>query len=185
MKVLIINAHPNLESFTTSISKKIHHTNKALEHESSLLNLASLNFDLSFEGFSDRQKIDFIEPDLKAAQEQIRKSDHIIITSPIWWSTYPAILKGFFDRTLLPGFAFKYHKGKTFQEKLLTGKTAELVLLSDAPAWYRKFLLRDPAATILKRDILGFCGIKVKKVHRIGNVGKLSKEEREEIINSF
>ena len=63
------------------------------------------------------------------------------------------------------------------------GKTAELVLLSDAPSWYRKFILRDPAATVLKRDILGFCGIKVKNITRIGSVGKLDQNRRKEIIN--
>ncbi|AYF43771.1 flavin reductase [Halobacteriovorax sp. BALOs_7] len=185
MKVLIINAHPDLESFTTSISNKIYESHLAKGHDVTLLNLATIDFEISFKGYSDREKIDTLETDLESAQKQIKKSDHIIITTPIWWSTYPAILKGFFDRTLLPGFAFKFHKGKMVQEKLLTGKTAELVLLSDAPAWYRRYLLKDPAATILKRDILGFCGIKVKKVHRIGSVGSLDAEARERVIKTF
>ncbi len=185
MKVLIINAHPDLESFTSKIAHKIHETSLTRGQEAHLLNIASLKFDPNFKGFSDRQKIDSLEPDLVNAQKLIKDSDHIIITTPIWWSTYPAILKGFFDRTLLPGFAFKYQKGKMLQEKLLTGKTAKLILLSDAPVWYRRFIQRDPAAQILKRDILGFCGIKVNRIQRIGKVGKLGADEREKIIASY
>ena len=55
MKVLIINAHPNLESFTTSISNKIHKTHLTKGHDVSLLNLASIDFDISFKGYSDRE----------------------------------------------------------------------------------------------------------------------------------
>lgn len=95
------------------------------------------------------------------------------------------MLKGFLDRILLPGFAYKYHKEKMLPEKLLTGKTAELILLSDAPAWYRHYLLKDPVTTVLKRDILGLCGIKVKKVHCIGSVGQLDEKAREKVIEEF
>lgn len=177
MKILILNGHPNLESFTSKIAKEL-----KIKKNAKLVNLSELNFNPVFEGFSDQSEL---EEDLKIVQQEIINADHIIITSPIWWSTYPALLKGFFDRVLLPNFAFKYKKDSPFQEKLLQGKTAELYLLSDAPAWYRKFLLGDPAAKILKRDILGFCGIKVKKVHRIGNVRYLSEEKRKEILEKI
>jgi hypothetical protein len=39
----------------------------------------------------------------------------------------PAIAKGFIDRVLLPGFAFKHHSGKIFPEKLLKGKSLRLL----------------------------------------------------------
>jgi putative NADPH-quinone reductase len=182
MNVLIINAHPDLGSFTSKISNKLHKKHNLLGNTSKQLNLAELDFPISFKGFGD---IEELPADLVKAQELIKWSEHIVITSPIWWSTYPALLKGFFDRTLLPNFAFQYVKGKAVPKKLLTGRTAELFLLSDAPAWYRKYLLRDPAATVLKRDILGFCGIKVKKVSRIGNVRSLSAPKREEIISKL
>ncbi|EQC47292.1 NAD(P)H-dependent oxidoreductase [Bacteriovorax sp. Seq25_V] len=174
MKILILNGHPNLESFTSKIANEL-----KIKKNAKLINLSELNFNPIFEGFSDQSEL---EEDLKIVQNEIRDADHIIITSPIWWSTYPALLKGFFDRVLLPNFAFRYKKDSPFQEKLLQGKTAELYLLSDAPAWYRKYILRDPAAISLKRDILGFCGIKVTKIHRIGNVRYLDSVQRERVI---
>ncbi|MFT6633038.1 MAG: putative NADPH-quinone reductase [Bacteriovoracaceae bacterium] len=182
MNILIINGHPDALSFTSKIAKKVFDKSLIKNPQTEILNLYDLVFNPIFKGFTDTQEL---EPDLKLAQEKLKWADHIVITTPIWWSTYPALLKGFFDRTLLPGFAFRYHKGKAIQEKLLVNKTAELILLSDAPIWYRVFFQKDPAAKILKRDILGFCGINVKKIKRIGEVGKLSKEQREKILSKI
>jgi putative NADPH-quinone reductase len=177
MKTLIINGHPDQKSFTSQIARSIF---KQLEGQNlEILNVSELNFNPVYLGFGDTQKL---EEDIAISQQKIKDANHIIILTPIWWSTYPALLKGFFDRVLMPNFAFRYDEGQTLQTKLLTGKTAELILMSDAPAWYRKYILRDPAAKILKRDILGFCGIKVNKVRRVGNVRGLSQEERAKII---
>ena len=182
MSILIINGHPDLNSFTSQLAKRkydnIHSTNKDV----TLLNIAELEFDIFYKGFSEKKSL---EPDLIEAQSKIKNAEHIILFTPIWWSTYPALLKGFFDKVLQPNFAFKYQKGKAMPEKLLTGRTAEIVLLSDAPSWIRKYLMQDPAAKILKRDILGFCGIKVKKVRRIGAVSSISVGDRERIIDSI
>ncbi len=177
MKVLIINGHPDKMSFTSSIASALQR-----KYQGKLIHLADLKFNPVFTGFD---KTIPLEDDLIQAQKDITEAKHIIITTPIWWSTYPALLKGFLDRVLLPDFAFSYKPGATFQDKLLKGRTAELYLLSDAPAWYRKYLLRDPAATSLKRDVLGFCGIKVKKIHRIGNVRNINAEERIKFIEKI
>lgn len=184
MKTLIINGHPDLNSFTSKIARKKYENYKTNNNDVTLLEIAKLNFNPVFLGFGDDTTKE-IEADLVEAQKQIKDANHIVIVSPIWWTTYPALLKGFFDRTLLPDFAFKYVKGKALPEKLLKGKTGELILLSDAPAWYRKYILRDPAATALKRDILGFCGIKVNKITRIGSMHNLTQEKRNKILNTI
>ncbi len=179
MKTLIINGHPDLLSYTSHIAKRIYERNpKHFE----LLNIAELDFNPVFKGYGQKTQL---EPDLLRAQQSIKEADHIIIVTPIWWSTYPALLKGFFDRVLLPGFAFRYDKKKKLPVKLLTGKTAELILLSDAPTWYRRFLLGDPAAKILKRDILGFCGIKVKRIERIGNMHSKDESQKSLLLSRY
>jgi len=47
-----------------------------------------------------------LEPDLVAAQRDIHWAEHVVFVYPTWWGTYPALLKGFLDRVLTPGFAF-------------------------------------------------------------------------------
>lgn len=184
MKYLIINGHPDLMSFTSQMARQIYLDYINDKKDISLLNLAELDFNPNFLGYGSLKEQP-IENDLQKAQELIKSAKHLILITPIWWSTYPALLKGFFDKTLLPGFAFRFHENKAIQDKLLKGRTAELILLSDAPAWYRRLLLNDPASKILKRDILGFCGIKVVKTHRIGSVNKLTTTKRDSLIQNF
>jgi putative NADPH-quinone reductase len=36
------------------------------------------------------------------------ETDHLVFVFPIWFNEQPAILKGFFERTCLPGFGYAY-----------------------------------------------------------------------------
>lgn len=58
-------------------------------------------------------------------------ADHIIFQFPLWWFSMPAILKGWFDRVLVKGFA--YDTGKIYQEGLLKNKTASLTITTQSP----------------------------------------------------
>lgn len=44
--------------------------------------------------------------DVRAEQAKINQADAIIIQFPLWWYGMPAILKGWFDRVFVSGFAF-------------------------------------------------------------------------------
>jgi len=48
------------------------------------------------------------DPLVKSYQDILKKTDHVAFVFPIWWMTYPAILKGFFERTFLPNFSSTY-----------------------------------------------------------------------------
>jgi NAD(P)H dehydrogenase (quinone) len=47
-----------------------------------------------------------LSPDIRAEQEKIRWADAVVLQFPLWWFGPPAILKGWFDRVLVQGFAF-------------------------------------------------------------------------------
>lgn len=82
----------------------------------------------------------------------------------------PALLKGFFDRVFLPGFAFKYHKSDPWWDRLLAGRTGRLIITTDAPWWWNKFVLWDPAIRVLKKTILEFCGVKPVRVTQFDEI---------------
>ncbi|EST39448.1 hypothetical protein N566_01910 [Streptomycetaceae bacterium MP113-05] len=47
-----------------------------------------------------------LAPDIRAEQEKIIWADTLVLQFPLWWFGPPAILKGWFDRVLVQGFAF-------------------------------------------------------------------------------
>ena len=99
-------------------------------------------------------------------QEDIAWADHLVFSFPIWWSAEPAILKGFLDRTLTPGFAYRYIGAKS--QGLLEGKTAALIVTSRAPSFiYRLF---GGPISRWKQMILGFVGIRLTKTLMLGRI---------------
>ncbi|SJM67579.1 NAD(P)H-dependent oxidoreductase [Microbacterium sp. JB110] len=45
-------------------------------------------------------------PDVGAEQDKLRRADAVVVQFPLWWYGMPAILKGWFDRVFVSGFAF-------------------------------------------------------------------------------
>jgi putative NADPH-quinone reductase len=91
-------------------------------------------------------------------------ADHLVIIYPNWWSTYPALLKGFIDRVFLPNFAFKYLENSPIPAKLLKGKTARIIVTMDTPKWYYWLIYRSPGHNSMKKGILEFSGISPVKI---------------------
>lgn len=82
----------------------------------------------------------------------------------------PAILKGFIDRVFLPGFAYKYRENSSFIDKLLSGKSAHLIVTADTPYWYNKLAYKNAEYNVMKRNILKFCGVSPVRVTELGPI---------------
>jgi putative NADPH-quinone reductase len=184
-KILIINGHPNKESYCAALTKAYTKGAVAAGNEVVVLNLYELKFNINFEGTYNKESIDNLEPDLIFAQEKIKWAQHIVIIHPVWWGSVPALLKGFFDRTLLPGFAFKYKQNSAMWDKLLSGKTASIIYTSDTPPWFYKLFFHAPSVNMVKDRVLGFCGIKTISVTGIGPIRKSTQTFRENWIQKI
>ena len=167
-QILIINGHPDNESFCHSLARKYKIGADNSGAKCNLINLTDLRFSPVLK-YGYRKRTD-LEPDLQKAWDLITKANHIVFVYPNWWGTYPALLKGFIDRLFLPGFAFEYQEKSPFPKKLLIGKTARLIITTDTPNWYYSLVYRKPGHNSMKKSILGFCGIKPVKITTIGPV---------------
>lgn len=179
--ILIINANPNSNSLSFEIERE--YIKGAQTYCSSIetLHLNELQFDLNLSGgFKSTQSL---EPDLIMAQEKIQNADHIVWIFPIWWGSFPALLKGFIDRTFLPGFAFKYRENSPMWDKLLIGKTSEIICTMDSPTLYYKYLLGESGVKVFRKSILDFCGIKVVKTTYFSMVRKVNDEKIKTWLN--
>lgn len=175
MKIYILCGHPDKNSLCGYLTKFYYE--KALEkgHEVKVQYLSDMQFDPVLHlGY---RVIQPLEPDLLAAQENIRWCKHWVIIYPVWWGSLPALLKGFLDRTLHPGFAFKYRENLPWWDRYLTGRSAELIATSDAPALWLNLKYRASDFRTLKTATLEFCGIKPVKTRRIDRVKFKPKEQ--------
>jgi len=172
--VLVFLGHPDRHSFCGALADAYAQGAEAAGRCVRVLRLGELQFDpILWNGYG---RIQELEPDLVQAQELIRWAKHLVFVYPVWWGVMPALMKGFFDRTLLPGFGFSFHENSPFQDKLLGGRTARLLVTMDTPSWYYRWVYRRPGHNAMMRTILGFCGIRTRKVIEFGPV-KISSPE--------
>ncbi len=179
-KILIINGHPNKESFNLGLSEAYKKGAKESGNEVKEILIGELEFTPNLEfGYQKRTEL---EPDLLKSWEKIKWAEHIVWVYPVWWGFMPAILKGFLDRLFLPGFAFEYKENSIKWDKLLKGKTAHIINTMDYPTWYYKWFIKEPGTKIIKKMILGFVGIKTIKTTYIGPMKNSSPAFREKWI---
>ena len=173
-KITIILGHPDSASYCASMATAYQQAAIAAGHKVRLFKLGELDFDpILHQGYKVVQPL---EPCLVEAQEAITWAHHLVFVYPIWWGAMPALLKGFIDRVLLPGYAFKYRKGSSLWDKLLAGRSAELLVTMDSPPWYFRWVTRMPGHHQMKKAILEFCGISPVQVHSFGPVRSASTE---------
>lgn len=176
-RILVILGHPANESFCGALANSYVMGAKSAGNEIQLITLGSLSFDpVLHNGYAMIQKL---EPDLVAAQDAITWAQHIVFVYPIWWGAMPALLKGFIDRLFLPGFAFKYREGSQFWDRLLSGRSAHLLVTMDTPPWYFRWVYRMPGHNQMKRTILEFSGIKPVTISSFGPIKGSSQQKRE------
>ncbi len=178
--ILVLNGNPKRESFNHAIANSFANGAKVAGHSVQQVWIGDLQFQASlFNGFEANTPL---EPDLIKFQEQLAWCDHLFVVYPTWWAGMPAQLKGLWDRTMLPGFAFRYRKDSPLWDKLLKGRTATVITTMDTPLLVDCFLMRRAGLRQLTQGILSFCGIKPIKAITIGSVRRFNEKQREKWI---
>ncbi|SDH29139.1 NAD(P)H-dependent oxidoreductase [Agrococcus jejuensis] len=171
MRTLVIDGHPNPDSLSAALAARY----AAESDDARLLVVRDLDFDLVLHrGYRGEQPF---EPDLADALQAIRDAEHVVVVTPVWWGSVPALLKGFLDRVLVYGEAFRYTERGT-PEGLLAGRTGRLVVTSDSPRWYLP-LVGDTTVRHLRTTTLRFCGIRPVRLTRATSVRSSTPERRE------
>jgi NAD(P)H dehydrogenase (quinone) len=155
-KILIIDGHPYGEGTVAQLAVEYSRGARETGHKVKFIRLREIDFDLNLHnGYKEEQPL---ESDLESAWKKVRWADHVVVLFPIWWGSMPALTKGFFDRILLPGSAYKFRKGSLLQKKLLKGRSARVVYTQGGPMVFSNILLRDSSWVVIKNYIFKFVG---------------------------
>ena len=167
MRCLLILAHPRRDSLCGALFDAYAEGARQAGVQCRKLILSEMRFDPDVHAVSP--ELQPLEPDLVRAQLDIAWAEHLVFIYPTWWGTFPALLKGFLDRVMTPGFAFR-HVTHDKWEKLLAGRTADLITTMDTPPLIYRLVYRAPGRQALARATLGYCGLRTARIDTFGPV---------------
>lgn len=176
-RILVILGHPDGTSFCGALAEAYAKGAREAGAEVDLLRLGDLDFDpVLRKGY---REVQLLEPDLLEAQERVTWAQHLVFVYPTWWGGPPALLKGFFDRAFIPGFAFRSRAKGPFWDRLLAGRSGRLLVTADSPAFYDWFTNGLSAIRMVRKAVLAFCGVKPVAVRRFAIVKNADVECRQ------
>jgi len=179
-KILLILGTPKTASLCHALAEAYARGARAQGHVVHELKLGEMQFDpILHEGYDQSQAL---EPDLIETQRQIHWAEHLVFVYPVWWGGVPALLKGWLDRVLLPGFAYKFRGRSQRWDKLLAGRSADLLVTLDTPPWYFRWIYGAPAHRQMIRTTLGFCGIRTRRLAEFAPVRLASEQQRQQWV---
>jgi len=166
MRVSVILAHPGPGSFNHAIAATVVQTLAENGHTVAFHDLYAERFDPVLP-YAEIPRDAPPDPVVARHCSEIATADGIVIVHPDWWGQPPAILKGWIDRVIRPGIAYRFREGDNGEgipEGLLAAKAALVFNTANTPAERERAAFGDPLERLWKDCIFSFCGVPV--VHR-------------------
>jgi putative NADPH-quinone reductase len=161
LKVTVILAHPDPKSFNHAIAAAALDTLSTVGHDVRLHDLYAEGFDPIV--LASEIPTDAALPGAIATHcEEIADADGIVVVHPNWWGQPPAILKGWIDRVLRPGVAYRFNEGdggEGVPEGLLKARTALVLNTSNTAREREQAVFGDPLQRIWVDCVFGLCGV--------------------------
>jgi len=163
MRILYIYCHPLPESFHAAIRVKALDALARGGHQVDLLDLYAENFNpvLSEDARRHYHDTSKNQTGLESYVERLKSAEAIILQFPTWCFGLPAMLKGFFDRMIMPGVAFDLSDPAHVKPMLLNIKRIVGIVTYGRPC-YMALWMCDPPRNIVKRYVRWFTGRKAR-----------------------
>jgi len=177
-RILIVDGHPDSRTgrYVHALAKAYFDGARQAGHEVRSIIVSEVDFPLL------RTSTDYQEREAPAAirqcQELLAWAEHVVILFPLWLGSMPALLKGFLEQTLRPGFAFAEASGHGLPQKLLSGRSVRIIVTMGMPALFYRWYFRAHSLKSLQRNILRFCGFRPVNACVVGMVENMSQAQR-------
>ena len=163
MRILYVYCHPLPESFHAAIRKTVLAALTEVGHQVDLLDLYAEKFDpvLSEEGRRHYHDTSRNRTGLEGYIARLTSAEALILQFPTWCFGLPAMLKGFFDRMIIPGVAFDLSDPAHVKPTLRNIKRIVGIATYGRPR-YMALWMSDPPRKIVKRYVRWFTGGKAR-----------------------
>jgi NAD(P)H dehydrogenase (quinone) len=162
MKISVILAHPDTKSFNYAIAEAAMETLHKSGHEVAFHDLYREEFPPVIPA-AEIPRGATLPQIIETHCTEIASAEGIIIIHPNWWGQPPAILKGWIDRVLRPGVAYRFAEGDKGDGELIGLLKADTVVIfntSNTPVEREQSLYGDPLESLWKNNMLISCGVK-------------------------
>lgn len=160
MHILAVYAHPRRDSFTGAVLDDLLAGLADAGHTAEIADLYRENFEARFQVADYAQFSGQPLPDeVRAQQARVDRADGLVFVFPVWWWSFPAILKGWIDRVFSEGWAYRFEPG--LSRGLLRDRPMLLLgVCGSRESTFRKYGYDEAMRVQLDVGILGYCGLR-------------------------
>ncbi|WP_423920789.1 NAD(P)H-dependent oxidoreductase [Frigoribacterium sp. 2-23] len=160
MPALIVTAHPDPESLTQHIARRLADALVAEDVDVETADLAAEGFDPRFT-LADRHTYqvggDFTS-DVSREQARLDRATDVVLVFPVYWWSMPALLKGWIDRVFVNGWAFDVAPDAGIVRKLGRLTVHLLPVAGDDIGVYERHGYEQALRTQIEHGVVDFCG---------------------------
>ncbi len=111
MRAVVLLAHPSPESFSHAIADRVVSGLRAGGHQAVIHDLYAENFTAAMStaeraAYHGDQPV--LDPLVAEHIADLHAAEVLVFIYPTWWSSMPAVLKGWFERVMVPGVGFVF-----------------------------------------------------------------------------
>jgi len=164
MHGLIVMSHPLPESLTGAVARQLAAGLEQSGHSFELADLSAERFDPRFsaEDVAVHLRQAVVDPVVAAEQARIERADALILVYPVYWWSFPALLKGWIDRVFVNGWAYEEMPDGRIVRKL-GHLPIHLVAIGGADLrTYARHGYFGAMRTQIEHGIFGYCGAPVR-----------------------
>ena len=159
MRCLVVLAHPLPQSLNAHLAQVTVSALESAGHEVKFLDLYAEGFDPVLRP----EEREAYYQDTFQDRADLQNLDALVLVFPTWWFGLPAMLKGWIDRSFLPGVAYEHAKDLSALSPRLTNLRHVLAITTlGAPGWIDRLILRRPVYRALKWGVVKACAPKAQ-----------------------
>lgn len=205
MKILIVHAHENAQSFSSAMKDQAVETFNSMGHSVQVSDLYAMDFNPvggrgDFSRMSDATYYKYqmeqlhavshqtFVPELKTEMDKLAAADVVNFNFPLWWFSIPGILKGWVDRVFAMGFAYGGDYG-FYEDGPFRDKRAFATVTTGGPAaFYEPGARNGDINHILfhiNHGMFYFTGMETLPPYVVFGASRLSDDQRQNALNDY
>lgn len=186
--ILIVYCHPYNQSFNHAVLDQVIYNLRSKKIPWHLIDLYGEQFNPIY----DAKELELFhdggthDPQVTAYLHELRTADQLIIITPVWWNSVPAMLKGFIDKVMKEGPGLSHTVTKTGVKGELTNiQRAYVFTTSTSPTLYLKYFSGNAIKKIFINKTLKQLGIGHRTWVNFGGISSSTPVRRSNYLKAI